>query len=77
MSLKTSIVGVQVKHIKGALQYLAKIGEGTCHALFTPVAVPAPWHDLKGETLPAGSEVLIEALPEKVSTLTAEFAVTC
>ncbi|CAL5223434.1 g5948 [Coccomyxa viridis] len=38
MSLKTSIVGVQVKHIKGALQYLAKIG----------------------------SEVLIEALPEKL-----------
>ena len=34
MSLKTSIVGVQVKHIKGALQYLAKIGEGTCQALF-------------------------------------------
>ena len=34
MSLKTSIVGVQVKHIKGALQYLAKIGEGACQALF-------------------------------------------
>ena len=27
MSLKASIVGVQVKHIKGALQYLSKIGE--------------------------------------------------
>lgn len=27
MSLRTSIVGVQVKHIKGALQYLSKIGE--------------------------------------------------
>lgn len=27
MSLRTSIVGVQVKHIKGALQYLSKIGK--------------------------------------------------
>lgn len=27
MSLKASIVGLQVKQLKGALQYLAKIGK--------------------------------------------------
>ena len=44
MSLKTSIVGVQVKHIKGALQYLAKIGEG--HDKLVPsLSIILPWHD--------------------------------
>lgn len=28
MSVKISIVGVQVKHVKGALQFLSRIGDG-------------------------------------------------
>ena len=31
MSLKVSVVGLQVKQVKNALQYLAKIGEGHAH----------------------------------------------
>ena len=67
MSLKTSIVGVQVKHVKGALQYLAKIGGGACYALFLLCFVRAGIVLMK-RNFPAGSEILIEALPEKVST---------
>lgn len=72
MSLKTSIVGVQVKHIKGALQYLSKIGEHASQCTCIPelqLCMHVRRLDMTRSCLLAGSEVLIEALPEKVSVL--------
>ena len=66
MSLKVSIVGLQVKQVKNALQYLAKIGE----VHFVLVCRSASVFDCYSCTsehtlLRAGSELLVEALPEK------------
>ena len=70
MSLKTSIVGVQVKHIKGALQYLSKIGEHASRCTCIPesqLRMHVRRLNMTLSWLLAGSEVLVEALPEKVS----------
>jgi hypothetical protein len=53
MSLKASIVGLQVKQLKGALQYLAKIGED--------YEVPTPKCFLDADTL-TNSNLLLQEL---------------
>ena len=73
MTLKASIVGMQVKQIKNALQYLAKIGESPepsqSMASRVNTHFPVGCAQLKFIlSCVTGSELLIEALPDKVQS---------
>ena len=67
MSLKMALVGVQIKHFKSALQCLGRIGETrSLHAAHTAYSMSQRASHTTSAAVPAGPELLIEALPEKV-----------
>ena len=65
MSLKATLTGSQIKHLKIALQCLGRIGLITSLAPFVRELFAQRSFHLRD---PAGSELLLEGFPEKVQT---------